>query len=672
MSRYSIKVGEIVVINKERFEIVNVVGRKTQTRTIQSGELRDWLTSELLGLFEKGQLQFTDLLSQAGTSEPVESSATLGRTLEDFPERVRNKALRKWKYLRAICPQGRIALSRTALESTLKSMAPEVEGNPQALPPSLRTFYRWHRVWANSQMDVRALIERWDLRGRKPFMDYPQRLIGIITEGIEKFYLTDQRQTKQELLKWIHHETLLANRTLPKEEALPMVNVRTVNKFLGQYDRYELLKARYGERYARQSVRTFGGGPQVERPLQRVEVDHTPLDIQVIDERTQLILGRPWITVMIDHYSRMVVGMHISFRGPSADSVLRCLRHAISPKNYVAERFPTIEGEWPCYGLIEDLWCDNGLEFHGKSLEAAASDLGTNVMYCPSREPHHKGVVERFNRTLNQGLLHCLPGTTFSKYDKRLQYNSDDQAALPLATLEEIIHRWLIDVYACSFHRGIQTTPLEKWTEGIDRFPPKLPSDLSELKVILGQTERRHLNKNGIQANDLHYNSDALQDMRHRYGDIEVTVRIDPDDLENVYVLDEKRQFYVVAQCTLHGYATGLSVEQHRLIRKKAKVDYANTPYAARLLSAKAAIRNMTSAILAKHGKPADSATKKRTMLDRVAREVLQVMPESMEATPAGDMQEIPAEEQLTAEDWLIDVPDFAVEGRPYQQPKLF
>lgn len=671
MTRYSIKVGEIIVIKGQRFEIVNLVGRKTQARAVETGELQDWLTTDLLRLYEKGQLQFTDLLSQTAEPGPDQPQGALGRTLQDFPERVRAKALRKWKYLKAICPDGPIRLSRTALQTTLKSLAPEIEGDLLADPPSLRTFYRWHRSWVNAQMDVRSLIERWDLRGRKPHMDYPQRLAGIITEGIEKFYLTDQRQSKKDLLGWIHHETNMVNRTLPPDEALPKINTRTVGKFLGQYDRYHVLKARYGERYARQSVRTFGGGAKTERPLQRVEMDHTPLDIQVIDESTQLVLGRPWITLMIDHYSRMIVGMHISFRGPSVDSVLRCLRHAIAPKSYVAERFPEIEGEWPCYGLIEELWCDNGLEFHGKAIEAAAQELGIHVMYCPSREPHHKGTIERFNRTLNHAVLHRLPGTTFSRYDKRLQYNSDDQAVIPLSALEEIIHRWLIDVYSCEFHRGIQAAPLQKWAEGIAHAPPKLPPDLNSLKVYVARTERRHLNKNGIQANQLRYNSDALQDMRHRYGDIEVTVRIDPDDVDVVYVLDEQRKSYVMAQCILPGYAEGMSVEMHRLIRKKARLDYDKSPLAAGLLSAKAEILETTAAIQVKHKKPGKAISKKPSKLSREAREILQTRPRSVTTEPPAEAKEGLSMDHFLSDDWLTDVPDLLVESRPFEQPTL-
>lgn len=669
MSRYSIKVGETIAINGELFKIENIVGRKTQARAVETGELRDWPTSQLLGFYEKGQLTFTDLLSHEQNKAVEPSNGVVGRTLQDFPEPVQKKALRKWKYLKAICPEGSIRLSRTELQSTLNALAPEIDENARTRPPSVRTFYRWHRIWIKTQMDIRALVDRADLRGRKPAMNYPSRLASIITEGIETIYLTNQRETKQDLLKWIHHQTQLANRTLPPDEALPRVNMRTVNKFLAQYDRYHILKARYGERYARQSVQVFGKGPQVGRPLQRVEIDHTPCDILVVDERTKLVLGRPWVTVAIDYYSRMIVGMHIGFRGPCADSVLRCLRNAIAPKSYLNEKFPNIEGEWPCYGLMEEIWVDNGLEFHGKAVEAAAHELGIHVHYCPARQPHYKGVVERFNRTLNHGILHRLPGTTFSNYSKRLQYDADKQAVLSLSDLEEIVHEWVINVYGCEFHRGIQVAPLQKWTEGTALHPPKLPPDLNALKVYLAQTERRHLNKNGIQANGLRYVSDALQDMRHRYGNIEVTVRTDPDDLGTIFVLDEKRKTYVMAQCSVPGYADGLTTEQHRLISKKAKADYDQTPYAGRLLSAKSAIREKAAAILAKHQKDKAKPSGKPAKLNREAREILKRMPNVPE--PAIGTDEPLNTESFLDDDWAIDAPDFVVDNRPFRQPSL-
>ena len=48
-----------------------------------------------------------------------------------------------------------------------------------------------------------------------------------------------------------------------------------------------------------------------QRPLDLVQIDHTKLDIIVVDDEQRLPIGRPWITLAIDVYSRMVTGFYI-------------------------------------------------------------------------------------------------------------------------------------------------------------------------------------------------------------------------------------------------------------------------------------------------------------------------------------------------------------------------
>ncbi|RBH40617.1 integrase, partial [Pseudomonas sp. MWU13-2860] len=57
--------------------------------------------------------------------------------------------------------------------------------------------------------------------------------------------------------------------------------------------------------------------------LERVEIDHTPFNIFVIDEESMLVLGRPYITVIIDCHTRMILGFYLSFSPPSIEAVLR-------------------------------------------------------------------------------------------------------------------------------------------------------------------------------------------------------------------------------------------------------------------------------------------------------------------------------------------------------------
>lgn len=126
-------------------------------------------------------------------------------------------------------------------------------------------------------------------------------------------------------------------------------------------------------------------------PLQRVECDHTLLDVIVLDDKTLLPIGRPTITSLLDIYTGYPLGIYIGFEPPSYTAVMQALVHAISPKTYVKEKYPSVVNEWRAYGLPELLVVDNGKEFLSKHLEDACLQLGIELYHCPSRKPWYKG-----------------------------------------------------------------------------------------------------------------------------------------------------------------------------------------------------------------------------------------------------------------------------------------
>jgi putative transposase len=77
-------------------------------------------------------------------------------------------------------------------------------------------------------------------------------------------------------------------------------------------------------------------------------MDHTPLDLFLIDDRTWLPLGRPTLTVALDCYSRMILGYYLSYGGTSAAAVLATLRHAILPKESAAPAIPSLSVNNTC------------------------------------------------------------------------------------------------------------------------------------------------------------------------------------------------------------------------------------------------------------------------------------------------------------------------------------
>ena len=74
-------------------------------------------------------------------------------------------------------------------------------------------------------------------------------------------------------------------------------------------------------------------------PFERVQIDHTRIDVVVVNEGDRLPIGRPWLTLAIDVASRVVLGFSVSLEGPSVVSVALTLVHAVLAKDlWLADR----------------------------------------------------------------------------------------------------------------------------------------------------------------------------------------------------------------------------------------------------------------------------------------------------------------------------------------------
>ena len=119
-----------------------------------------------------------------------------------------------------------------------------------------------------------------------------------------------------------------------------------------------------------------------ERPNDVWQIDHTIVDLIVVDEETRLPIGRPYLTIAVDICTRMVAGFHLSLDAPSSVSVGLCILHAAYDKtSWLQER--GVEHPWPVAGLPSVLQCDNGPEFHSRALKAACHEYGIKLVYRP-------------------------------------------------------------------------------------------------------------------------------------------------------------------------------------------------------------------------------------------------------------------------------------------------
>ena len=138
---------------------------------------------------------------------------------------------------------------------------------------------------------------------------------------------------------------------------------------------------------------------RAEGPNAIWQADHTLLDVMVLDANGQAV--RPWLTIIIDDYSRAVAGYTIFLGAPSALQTALALRQAIWRK---------ANATWPVCGIPDVLHVDHGSDFTSTHLEQVAADLRFQLVYSTVGRPQGRGKVERLFGTLNTECLANLPG----------------------------------------------------------------------------------------------------------------------------------------------------------------------------------------------------------------------------------------------------------------------
>jgi putative transposase len=219
---------------------------------------------------------------------------------------------------------------------------------------------------------------------------------------------------------------------------------------------------------------------------------------------------------------------------------------------------------------------DNGLEFLSRDLESVALDLGFDLIFCPKFEPWFKGRIERFLKTINYFFAHQLPGTSFSRYYLRGDYDPQKHAIITFSELKHVFEKWLLDVQAQTLHKGISNTPYAQWQEGATRREPTLPANVRTLNRRIGHVTERSLRRDGLQIDGIRYNGEAANQIVRAYGvGVKVRVVSDSEDLGDIEIWGPESQTPVSVPAVHYAYAKGLTKLQNEcvqtLLREKGR-----------------------------------------------------------------------------------------------------
>jgi putative transposase len=270
-----------------------------------------------------------------------------------------------------------------------------------------------------------------------------------------------------------------------------------------------------------------------DRQFEIGHIDHTELDVEVVCSQTGRPLGRPWMTILTDAYSRRCLSLYVTFDAPSYRSCMMILRGCVRRHG----RLPQI------------LVMDGGPEFQSTYFETLLARYEVIKKTRPPAQARFGSVCERLFGTTNTQFIHNLRGNTQVTRNVRQVTKSvspQGQAVWTLGALEERLSEYVFEIYDTVVHPALSLSPRDAFTAGLEssglRLQRMIPYDEDFLMATLPTTAKgvaKVAPGRGVKVNQIYYWSD-----RFRNPAVEgacVAVRYDPFDAGTAYAFVERQ-----------------------------------------------------------------------------------------------------------------------------------
>lgn len=209
---------------------------------------------------------------------------------------------------------------------------------------------------------------------------------AIVSNVLQDFYLSRQRLSEAVVFREVLKRCQQAGCSAPARN--------TIRNRIGQLDPKIVSRKRNGFQQTRALEPVVGETPQTSSPLDLVQIDHTKVDLIVVEEITRQPIGRPYLTLAIDIHTRCILGMYLSLEAPSSTSVGMCLTSAVSAKSVLLEKLGLSELSWSMQGKPRKLHMDNAAEFKSNAFKRGCEQHGIERDYRPKKQPHFGGIIE--------------------------------------------------------------------------------------------------------------------------------------------------------------------------------------------------------------------------------------------------------------------------------------
>ena len=407
------------------------------------------------------------------------------------------------------------------------------------------TIYTWVKIYEQTE-EISSLVPNTTQRG-KSGSRLDKKVENIIEQVLEDLYLNKQRYGFRKIYSHIARECKKLNVEPPHEN--------TIRNRIDAISPKLATKRRLGHKASQSKYNNFEGEfPEGNYPLEVIQIDHTPLDIIVVDKLHRQPIGRPYLTLAIDVYSRMITGFYISLQAPGYFNVSQCLFNSFMKKEVFLNE-QKVQGEWNVFGIPRIIHVDNGADLVSSDMQRVCDEFGITLMKRPVARPQFGAHVERVLGRINKE-VHNLAGTTFSNIQEKANYDSAKNAVFTIEELNHWITHYIVNIYHNEYHHGIEMTPNVKYEIGIfgddttagTGVLPSIIENTEDIRTALLPTYFRTIQKDGISLNGITYYSDVL---RHWIGitndkkeKIKHKIKLDPLNIQKIFFYDPEIKEY--------------------------------------------------------------------------------------------------------------------------------
>ncbi|HKR38493.1 MAG TPA: hypothetical protein VJU59_02250 [Paraburkholderia sp.] len=306
-------------------------------------------------------------------------------------------------------------------------------------------------------------------------------------------------------------------------------------------------------------------------------IDATVVDLYVVaaNDRT-VVVGRPTLYFIVDLWSTMIVGLHLTLDPPSRVGAAMALDNMLTPKPEFCARYgiTIAERDWPCCYLPSSICSDRGPEYMSEAeWKKACDEMVVHICNPPPYRPTWRGIQERrFGIVPRQAQKH-LSGVVERDFRQRGERYYPWDAKLTLAGLMQALLR-AIDTYHTTpisgrqgvpqgmHEKGLANTPLNRWRWGIENFGCLREGDRNAVRNALWPTAKASVDGQGIHWRGIVYKSPNIDSefLKAKVGGKKqpVEIRYNRSSLDSIYFVsygfDEKCDLHpTLNEIDLHG-----------------------------------------------------------------------------------------------------------------------